>query len=245
VSKTGNFLGRLLAEFAIIVLGVLVALGVDDWRSRRAEMVRELYFLEGLATDLRADLADFEAAGANAQMRAAAALFVLDELGGPMPVDTAVLPIGNSQPSRFAPDSLAPVPRDLTDALQRLASVANFDFSTATYQELLSTGEFAVIRSDALRRGISAYYSFASDRLEADVRVREALFQYYEALRSAGLAPGDDGERLRSLPQAELQQLMAAIRLGWGFAAVQSTLAKELVGAANHLLLQIDRGAAS
>lgn len=239
--KTGNFLGRLLAEFAIIVLGVLVALGVDDWRSRRAEMVRESYFLEGLSGDLRADLADFEAAGANAQMRSAAALFILDQLGGPMPEDTAILPIGNSRPSPFAPDSLAPVPRDLTDALQRVASVANFDFARATYEELLSTGELAVIRSDSLRRGVSAYYSFAVDRLEADVRIREALFQYYEALRGVGMAPGDDGERLRSLPRAQLQPLMAAIRLGWGFSAVQATLAAELAGAARELLSEVDR----
>jgi hypothetical protein len=123
--------------------------------------------------------------------------------------------------------------------------VANFDFNTATYQEILSTGQFAVIRSDSLRRSISRYYSFASDRLEADVRVREALFQYYEALRGVGLAPGDDGERLRAIHPTELEPLLAAIRLGWGFAAVHTMIADQLSGAAAALLSQVQRGPAS
>lgn len=240
-----SWLGRVLAEFAVIVLGVLVALGVDDWQSRRAGMIRESYILASLGEDLRADIADFEAARANAQMRAAAARYILVEMGGPMPADAAIVPIGPSRPSPFAPDSLAPTPRDLTDAVQRVAAVANFDFTAGTYEEVLSTGELALIRSDSLRRAISRYYSFAADRLEADQRIRESLFQYLEALRVAGLALGDDGERLRRVPPERLEQLMAAIRLAWGFAAVQSTIAEELTGVARELLEQVDRAETS
>lgn len=232
---------RLAAEFAIIVVGVLVALAADDWRSRQAELARESYFLESLRSDLRADLADFSAASSNAQLRAAASLYILSELGARMPADTAMPPIGESPPSPLAPDPLAPTPRDLTEALQRVALVANFDFATGTYEEILSTGAFGIIRSDSLRRAISGYYSLASDRLEADRRIRESLFQYFEALRIAGLAPGDDGELLRTLSPDELEPLMAAIRLGWGFAAVQTTLAGELTNAANTLLAEIER----
>jgi len=229
-----QLLGRLAAEFAIIVLGVLVALGVDDWRSSQAELEREAYFITGLIEDLQADIVDFRAAGANARARVAAASFVIAELGARSPVASWRPSIGESAPLTPHPD--APTPQDLTSALQQLAAVANFDFAAGTYEEILSTGSFGVIRSEAIRRGISQYYAFAASRGEADNRIREVLFQYYEALQFAGLAPGDDGELLRRVPSESRERLMAAIRLGWGVAANQSKIAEDLEAEATVLL---------
>ena len=230
--------GRLAAEFAIIVLGVLVALGVDDWRSGQADLKRETYFLDSLIEDLEADLVDFQAAHANAQARIAAASFVISEIGARRPVASERQSIGTSTP--FMPEPDAPTPQDLTAALQQLATVANFDFATGTHEEILSTGSFGLIRSESIRRGISQYYAFAANRSEADNRIREALFQYYEALRLAGLAPGDDGELLRQIPGESRAQLTAAIRLNWGLAATQSAIAKDLEAGARRLLAVLD-----
>jgi len=229
---------RLAAEFAIIVLGVLVALGVDDWRSAQAELEREAYFLRSLTEDLQADIADFQAAHTNAQARVAAAAFVISELGARTPVASGRQSIGTITP--FTPHPDAPTPKDLTAGLQQLAVTANFDFATGTYEEILSTGDFGLIRSDSIRRGISQYYAFAANRSEADNRIREVLFQYYEALRLAGLAPGDDGELLRLLPAESREQLMAAIRLLWGLAATQSKIAEDLETHARKLLAVLD-----
>jgi len=231
-------LGRLAAEFAIIVLGVLVALGVDDWRSRQAEREREAYFLSSLIEDLQADIVDFRAAGANARARVAAASFVISELGARRPIASWRPSIGSA--ASLAPHPDAPTPQDLTAALQQLAAVANFDLSAGTHEEILSTGSFGVIRSESIRRGISQYYAFADNRSEADNRIREVLFQYYEALRLAGLAPGDDGELLRRVPSEAREQLMAAIRLAWGVAANQSKIADDLEAQAAALLALLD-----
>ena len=48
---------RVLTEFAVIVVGVLVALGVDSWNEGRAERDMERSYLEALANDLRGDSA--------------------------------------------------------------------------------------------------------------------------------------------------------------------------------------------
>ena len=48
---------RLFAEFGVIVLGVLVALGVDSWTEDRGAAIREVELLGSLATDLRGSLA--------------------------------------------------------------------------------------------------------------------------------------------------------------------------------------------
>jgi hypothetical protein len=233
-----ELVGRLAAEFAIIVLGVLVALGVDDWRSGRADLDREAYFLGSLAEDLEADLVDFQAAHANAQARIAAAAFVISELGARRPVASGRQSVSTSTP--FAPKPDAPMPQDLTAALQQLAAVANFDLARGTHEEILSTGSFGLIRSGLIRRHISQYYAFAANRSEADNRIREALFQYYEALWLAGLAPGDDGDLLREVPDESREQLMAAIRLNWGLAATQSSIAKELEASAKELLAALE-----
>lgn len=49
---------RLLAEFSVIVLGVLVALGVDSWVERRADQAAEREALEGLRDDLILNIED-------------------------------------------------------------------------------------------------------------------------------------------------------------------------------------------
>ena len=234
-----ELVGRLAAEFAIIVLGVLVALGVDDWRSGQADLKREAYFLGSLIEDLEADIVDFQAAHANAQARVAAALFVISEVGAQRPAASRRQSIGTS--TAFTPEPDAPIPRDLTAGLQQLATVANFDIATGTHDEILSTGSFRLIRSESIRRGISKYYAFAGNRSEADNRIREALFQYYEELRLAGLAPGDDGELLRQIPSDSRAQLMATIRLNWGLAVTQSAIAKDLEVAARSLLAILDQ----
>jgi hypothetical protein len=50
---------RAVSEFFVIVVGVLVALGVDSWASERADRTAEVEYLEQLATELRLDSALF------------------------------------------------------------------------------------------------------------------------------------------------------------------------------------------
>jgi len=50
---------KLAGEFVVIVVGVLVALGVDQWRERQAERALETAYATRLVGDLRADTAAF------------------------------------------------------------------------------------------------------------------------------------------------------------------------------------------
>ena len=60
---------RLVGEFAVIVLGVLVALGFDDWRQNRADRELEQYLLGRLSNDLVADATDLKLAQVMAARR--------------------------------------------------------------------------------------------------------------------------------------------------------------------------------
>jgi hypothetical protein len=50
-------LGRALGEFLVIVIGVLMALAVDDWREQRESRTNERHLLSVMAGDLVQDSA--------------------------------------------------------------------------------------------------------------------------------------------------------------------------------------------
>ena len=47
---------RASAELVVIIVGVLTALWVDEWREERDDRALETQYLQGLATDVRQDL---------------------------------------------------------------------------------------------------------------------------------------------------------------------------------------------
>ena len=52
----GNWARRWLGEFLVIVVGVLTALAVDDFRQARADRAYERYVLERVSDELDADI---------------------------------------------------------------------------------------------------------------------------------------------------------------------------------------------
>jgi hypothetical protein len=67
----------LLAEFVVIVVGVLMALWVDQLREARANAKLEVEYLQSLVTDLEADLSQFDTTEEWMRRQEAAAATVL------------------------------------------------------------------------------------------------------------------------------------------------------------------------
>lgn len=61
-SRRRSILPRLAGEFLTIVVGVLVALGVDEWRESRAELRQEAEYYRSIVEDLDRDIAEYESA---------------------------------------------------------------------------------------------------------------------------------------------------------------------------------------
>jgi hypothetical protein len=126
---------RLLGEFAVIIVGVLVALAADRWNQARLATDTELVYLDRLAADVRAD-----------SVEAATAL-------------------GRIPTARAARDSLlravdrqAALPQDLASAVFRAWETVRLPPST-TWGELTSSGAAIVISDVDLRRRLSEYYA--------------------------------------------------------------------------------------
>jgi hypothetical protein len=135
-------MGRAAAELIIIILGVLIALAVDNWNSDRAERTLEKSYLTALGNDLRADSTFLAGIELPALAQKDSALAV-------------VAPIARG---------LSPIPVDTVGFL-RVVSLAGrlgagaFSTKQPTYDELLSTGRLRLIQSQELRAQLVAHYT--------------------------------------------------------------------------------------
>jgi len=139
---------RWLGEFAVIVLGVLVALAVDDWAQHRSDRDLERDLVERLKEDLVADAGDLALAQAGVARRhwvlEALSQFGSEGMSPPQVPDSlarmeqaaaliAAAGRGSGGLLRWDPDPL-------DRPLRVLLGAPEFDISDDSFQEMLATG---------------------------------------------------------------------------------------------------------
>jgi hypothetical protein len=181
---------RLLGEFLVIVVGVLVALGVDDLRQASEDRELESYLRVRLAQDLDEDIEELERVILRAERRLWLINTVLgvdtggdDAPSGPFPAGDADV-IGNCVPS------CDPYSSDFRP-LSVLAMFTQFDLSDGTYREMLATGSLRVLRDLALRESLAAYYNLAAEGAAGDQRSGQYHEQFLDELQLVGLTSDD------------------------------------------------------
>jgi hypothetical protein len=127
-----------IGELAIVVLGVLIALGVNNWNEERLDRRLEHRYMGGLVRDLREDTLELGRALALAEQFA--------ENG------TSVLRVAKGgDPERTPADFLRSI---------EFAGFLYFPIHTRpTYDELVSTGNLSLLRDAGLKRDLAAYYA--------------------------------------------------------------------------------------
>ena len=184
--------GRLIAEFAVIVIGILVALGVDEWREAVGEREGEVQYVERLVQDLLADSSTMARAISVGQSKMTSLDSVMQALQDPLQV-------------RRSPSLAVP---SLTFTYSRP------DLQMTTFQELMATGSLSLIRDDGLRFEIGDHYRLVREHFERlDERRTRLVWAVNElfptarggahALDSAFLAAPHVPERLDRLLSAE------------------------------------------
>lgn len=126
-------------ELLIVVVGVLIALGLDSWRQSIAEDRTETAYLESLLEDLDNDATELDRAHRQAMTTERAARTVLDVIEG--------------RDAGIAADSLAL-------ALEYAGFLYLPAYFPYTFNELVNTGNLRIIRDPRLRREIASYYNF-------------------------------------------------------------------------------------
>jgi hypothetical protein len=139
---------RAVGEFAVIVVGVLVALGVDNWNQDREDLALEREYLQRLERDIRADSTMQEFLLSSLAEKADALDLVSHLIHG-----------------------TGPGPDDLRQFLRALAS-SGMAFSwgfpvlkSLTFEDLTGTGNLGLLRDSETRDSIISYYKNANHRL--------------------------------------------------------------------------------
>jgi hypothetical protein len=138
-STNGRNLGRGFGELALIIVGVLVALGVDRWIAGFDARELESAYLQQLADNVAADSAALETQLASVSRRMEWADDLFAALDGELP----------------SPEDAGLFLRHL----DRMPIWTPFDPAREAWDDLVSTGNLRVIRDLEIRQSLSAYYN--------------------------------------------------------------------------------------
>ena len=159
----------LFGEFVVIVVGVLMALWVDQLREARVNAGLEIEYLESLLTDLEADLAQFDEAEAWMRRSEGNAAIVLALYEGSPPTDNLT---------------------DLVVAVETAGWQFVPSITRNTLDDLRSTGNLRLITDPNLRRAIAAYYRTVETVTIPLSDVRNRIWAQYDARVANVLEPG-------------------------------------------------------
>lgn len=149
-------LRRAAGEFVVVLMGVLGALWVEEYRDWRSDRSHERAALERIALDLDRDLRELNLVSNAARRRATGAVAL-------------ILHVDRAAAQQFVQSGWPNATVDSASAMSVRAAFSearvqnDFDHSDAAFRELLATGRLQTVRDAEVRRAISAYYQLAED----------------------------------------------------------------------------------
>lgn len=169
-STRGATFRRLGLEFVVVVVGILAALAVDDWRQSREDLALEEHLLTSLVQDLVSDSADAQIQERAVQRALAAAEALAAAIDSPQHNQTTS--------------------EELNGYLSALVFLPELEITSGTFAEMTATGSFRVIGNRTLRREISRYYASGASLLEIPRRQVDPRPDFEAALAAVGVVPG-------------------------------------------------------
>ncbi len=228
---------HLATEALVIIFSVLAALALDDWRDARADRELERHLLGTLKEDLTADLEELDSSLESAIVTQLASRFLLGETDEYAEGERGPLGVGLSRLLENVPNA-----GDMTQqqaAVSALVGGIDFDLSDLTYQEMMSTGSFRVIRNNELRHKITRYYWFVRSFNITNSSAESFRAGFADALLRNGVSPGRiDTARLDEA--LEDRQLRALLRQLDATAQTMHEVHTEFVDQARQLLAEIE-----
>jgi hypothetical protein len=137
--KTAKYVKYAIGEILLVVIGILIALQINNWNDARKTRVKELHYLQNIKSDLIVNIAEMQNYLTDRTEKIAAAKRILAHFEG-KPLDDL---------SAFNADGVS------------IYSWQKFYQSNNTFQELLNSGNLAIISNDEIKNillNIEAHY---------------------------------------------------------------------------------------
>jgi len=141
-NKTGKYLKYAIGEIVLVVIGILIALQINNWNEQRKERIQEKIFLKRFEVELNSNLENILTAISLNKSRIHRAEFLLRTIDKP----------------QLAVDSSSYFMKSIEHA-----SYTNIPLiSDNAFEELKSSGNLSLISNEALRAALQKYYSWTS-----------------------------------------------------------------------------------
>lgn len=182
----------------IVVVGVLIALGIDQWNDDRLERLEEIDAIARLLADVKMDLQEFEFRLKAVARKEESLIRVRDALSGDNGVD----------PATFLNDVISGADFGWNQGLAR----------RATYDNLLGSGKLAIIEDSNIRSLIADYYRYYQDsHNRIDERETEYPALSYRLVPRASRMAQNEGavwerEVESGLSDTQLAEIVASVR---------------------------------
>ena len=170
--KTTNYLKYAIGEIILVVIGILIALQINNWNENRKEEENLQNYLVNLKEALNNDIISLESTITFNKTRLKGIFYILEHAHLNTQTFTEMAWIDVSKNDSLNQIWKAPYPNSINHEFTNLAfSIIGRGFGGASYNksvinELYSTGTFSNIQNLNLKTKIGDYYSYLSKRLE-------------------------------------------------------------------------------
>jgi hypothetical protein len=174
-NKTGKYLKYAIGEIILVVIGILIALQINNWNELKKERAVEVNYLKNLKADLLLELDNNEDFS----------LYRFEKTGS-----CTILLNGE------APKTIDDV-KKYTDEYEKVFIWDGFVPNNNTFKELLSSGNLSLIKNDAIKNALLELENFYADisRGEYHMRREYEKFLYDRSVENTlSLAFFDDSE---------------------------------------------------
>lgn len=154
----------LLAELLIVIVGIFIAIQVENWRAHREDLSQEQAYIARLAADIERDVEAIQFSISLAEHRLGLADLLIAVAREPE--------LARQRPAAFI------------TAVHQSSYTHTPSLHSATFEELRSTGGLGLLRDDALKTALFEYYRY-------DEAMRQYLnLQHMTEVRHFELAAG-------------------------------------------------------
>ncbi len=185
-NKRRKYLKYAIGEIVLVVIGILIALSINNWNIQRIEQNEERNFLGRLVQDLKWDINELKAVVKENQSRLFQCRVTLDKLNVyNIPFEKMSLSERNRA---LEIDTANILKRTFGFGLTAIRYYSKYNISDATYRELLANGKIDLIQDDQLKLSIVDYYSNMENRLQLVRKIEMMRDNYVETLAKQGIS---------------------------------------------------------
>jgi hypothetical protein len=166
--KVGKYLKYAIGEIVLVVLGILIALQINNWNEDRKEGLIEQNYLKRLLVDLEDDYQTLTFSKGLSKVRINQINLLTDVIKSPE--------LSNENP------------KQIIESIEKVTWRSYLPLSRIVYNELLNSGKMSLIQSEQLRALLSKYYGSA-EHWEMILNLEDAQKMFSHA--TAGLLSND------------------------------------------------------